>query len=89
MTWSAQYKTDIEKGLVEIEKSNIESPEHKQQYVNCLVMATELLISGVVGGPDYEYTMTLTGHGNSRHEPEEDWSGDFVSIIITQGEKIV
>lgn len=85
MSWSATFEVRQPNGLEKTSMSNVEEvPEHLEQYTVAVLAATDLLVSNVVGGPDKEYRITISGHGNPDHEPTAGWANDCVTISVAQ-----
>ncbi|HWV45479.1 MAG TPA: hypothetical protein VN039_05545 [Nitrospira sp.] len=88
MSWSASLVVragEPEPRDGDVSLNNVdEVPEHLEQYREALSAAFGILLSGVVGGKDKNYTINLSGHGNEGHEPASGWANDMLSITISQ-----
>jgi hypothetical protein len=90
MSWSASFTLragDTEPREDDLSLTNVnEVPEHLEQFREALASSFGILSSGVVGGRDKSFRVTLGGHGNPDHEPDADgvMANDFVTINIYQ-----
>lgn len=90
MSWSASFTVRAgqnEPSEDDLALANVnEVPEHLEQFRETLAAAFGILLSGVVGDKSKDYSVTLNGHGNPDHEPDENgvMANDFVSINIYQ-----
>jgi hypothetical protein len=94
MSWSANYQTNMarrEDGqmLTLIHASGIDSDEAKKSHATAVRAMGEIVLSGVLGEfPRYDFYVNIAGHSNAGNEPVDGWSNDFLSIMITQKEKV-
>ena len=85
MSWSANFRVKNHERVKEsIFESNVEVAYSYDQYVQAVLAAHTMIDSGVLGDPDGEYAVTLSGHGNPDHVPTVGWSLDYVTVNIAQ-----
>lgn len=63
--------------------------ETEEQFKEAKTVARNLLYSGAFGpkpleGGEIAYLISLNGHANPNHQPVEGFSGDFVTITVSQ-----
>lgn len=88
MSWNAYYSTregfntdtPMSSSPAKIDLTGVVA----EQWKVARNAAAGVLSSGAVGNADKEFSITLSGHANPRHEPAEGWANDCISITITQ-----
>jgi hypothetical protein len=64
---------------------NVEGNAEAVRAVNIAQEAVRAVIpTGILGGIDKTFDVTVSGHINEDHESVEGWSNDFISINILQ-----
>jgi len=86
MSWSASFKViegDVDEDSVS--ESNVDIPQHSDQYEEALGAVWALLRTGAFGDSDEtDFQISLSGHGNPGHVPVAGWSNDSLTISIYQ-----
>lgn len=88
MSWSAALPKPVAVGearavLFELTPSPAElCDEARDQFDAARKAAADLVESGAVGSRPVR--ISLSGHGNTNHEPDPSWANDCVAISIQQ-----
>lgn len=82
MSWSASFRVVPGEELQDVYESNVDVPEHAEQYRAAKVAVFDILNSGALGG--HQHKVVVVGHGNPGHEPAPGWANDGVTITIVQ-----
>src|SRR5436190_1007576 len=60
------------------------SAEVREQVDQAVEVAAHLLDSGVLGGENDSYFVSLYGHANEGHRPAEGWANDAITVTVSQ-----
>lgn len=83
MSWGTSWKVRGNE-VWDLTENGLDTPEHEEQAEVAGAAAAQLILSGAFGDPGKAFRVTLSGHGNSGHEPAEGWSNDFIQISVSQ-----
>jgi hypothetical protein len=85
MSWSAHYP---DKKAMQDNTPNYPIPplsrEAQEQLDFARKIAAEIVNSGVIGSPDFNYGFGMNGHANPKHNPAKNMANDFLTISVIQ-----
>lgn len=86
MSWSVQGTSQTPEGIRALtEPTFSNAPEaSREQFEKAREAAAALAESGAVGGEGKVFNVSLSGHANEGHEPDPNWTKDWVSLNVTQ-----
>lgn len=88
MSWSRHYANvaDFKLDVPEFQTNQSERDKSiVMQQVNAGREAARMLLeSKAVGCTCKDYAVSISGHANPKHEPQEGWATDSITVTVTQ-----